>query len=150
MREGSAKYPAGLSDRGKIAQPATLETHSRRPSKCAAGALEMRRARLLDVRAARCYTWRVPTTRPRHTITETPPVQAALDELRSKLGEGQRIDFAELVTLGAQAKARCLSEESPTARAARKRLIDEVLHGDGPVDIGAAEEVKRLGLITSG
>jgi hypothetical protein len=27
----------------------------------------------------------VPTTRPRHTITETPPVQEALDELRAKL-----------------------------------------------------------------
>jgi hypothetical protein len=103
--------------------------------------------RLLDIRAARCYTSCVPTTRPRHTITETPPVQAALDELRSKLGEGERIDFAELVTLGAQAKARRLSEESPTARAARKRLIDEVLYGDSPVDdLGAAEEVKRLGL----
>jgi hypothetical protein len=74
-------------------------------------------------------------------------VQAALDELRSKLGESQRIDFAELVTLGAQVKARRLSEESPAARAARKRLIDEVLHGDGPVDVAAAEEVKRLGLI---
>lgn len=74
-------------------------------------------------------------------------MQAALDELRSKLGEGQKIDFAELVTLGAQAKTRRLSEESRAARAARKRLVDEVLHGDGPVDIGAAEEVKRLRLI---
>lgn len=91
----------------------------------------------------------MPTTRPRHTITETPSVQAALDELRSKLGKGQKVDFAELVTLGAQVKAQRLSEESPTARAARKRLIDEVLHGDSPIDVGAAEEAKRLGLIAA-
>jgi hypothetical protein len=74
-------------------------------------------------------------------------VQAALDELRSKLGEGERIDFAELVTLGAEVKARRLSEVSPTARAARKRLIDDVLGGHSPVDISAAEEVKHLRLI---
>ena len=48
----------------------------------------------------------VPTTRPRHTITGTTPVQAALDELRAKLGEDERNDFAELVTLGAEVKAR--------------------------------------------
>jgi hypothetical protein len=88
----------------------------------------------------------VPTTRPRHTITETPPVQEALDELRSNLGEGERIDFAELVALGARVKARRMRQESVRARAARGRLIDEVLHGEGPVDLRAAEEVKHIGL----
>jgi hypothetical protein len=88
----------------------------------------------------------VPTTRPRHTITETPPVQEALDELRAKLGEGERIDFAELVELGARAKARRLETESHMARAARERLIEEVLHGGGPIDLRAAEEVKHIGL----
>lgn len=57
----------------------------------------------------------MPTTRPRHTITETPPVQAALDELRAKLGEGERIDFAELVTLGAEVKARQMATEDAAA-----------------------------------
>ena len=51
----------------------------------------------------------MPTTRPRHTITETPPVQAALDQLRER--EGERIDFAELVTLGAEVKVRRLAAE---------------------------------------
>ncbi len=79
-------------------------------------------------------------------ITETPPVQEALEELRAKLGEGERIDFAELVALGARAKASRLQAESARARAARERLIDEVLNGGGGVDVRAAEEVKHIGL----
>lgn len=90
----------------------------------------------------------MPTTRPRHTITETPTVQAALDELRAKLGDSERIDFAELVTLGAQVKARRLSDQSEEARRARREMIDWILSGNGPkVDLEAAAEVKRLGLI---
>lgn len=90
----------------------------------------------------------MPTTRPRHTITETPSVQAALDELRSRLGEAERIDFAELVTLGAQVKARRLADRSEEARRARREMIDWILSGNGPkVDVDAADEVKHLGLI---
>jgi hypothetical protein len=90
----------------------------------------------------------VPTTRPRHTITETPKVQAALDELRAKLGESERIDFAELVTLGAQVKARRLADRSEEARRARREMIDWIRNGNGPkVDVAAADEVKHLGLI---
>ncbi len=88
------------------------------------------------------------STRPRHTITETPPVHEALDELRGELN-GERIDFAELVALGARAKARELREEDREAREARERLIHEVLHGSDSVDIAAADEVKRLGLIAN-
>jgi hypothetical protein len=98
---------------------------------------------------ARCYTAFMPTTRPRHTITETPPVKEALDGLRSKLGEGERIDYAELVTLGARAKARRLLDDEQAAAAAGARLAEMVRTGSFPfkVDIEAAEEVKRLGLI---
>lgn len=49
--------------------------------------------------ATRCYTSRVPTTRPRHTITETPQVKECLDEVRAKLPKGQKIDYAEHTTL---------------------------------------------------
>jgi hypothetical protein len=74
-------------------------------------------------------------------------VQAALDELRSTLGEGERIDFAELVTLGAEVKARRLNIDDAANRAARKRLAEMVRTGSFPyeVDIEAAEEVKRSG-----
>lgn len=90
----------------------------------------------------------MPTTRPRHTITETPPVQAALDKLRARLGEGERIDFAELVTLGAQVKTRRLADRGEEARRARREMIDWILDGTGPkVDLDAANEVKHLGLI---
>jgi hypothetical protein len=91
----------------------------------------------------------VPTTRPRHTITETPPVQEALDELRAKLGKGERIDFAELVELGARAKARRLSADEQEITAALKRLAEMVRTRSFPyeMDVAAADEVKHLGLI---
>ena len=90
----------------------------------------------------------MPTTRPRHTITETPPVHEALDELRAKLN-GDPIDFAELVILGARAKARRLPAggDSEQARKARNELADWIRNGNpGMVDIAAADEVKHLGL----
>jgi hypothetical protein len=93
----------------------------------------------------------VPTIRPRHTITETPPVQAALDELRARIGEDERIDFAELVTLGAEVKARRLRADDEASRGARKRLANMVRTKSFPyeLDVEAADEVKHLGLITN-
>ncbi len=91
----------------------------------------------------------MPTTRPRHTITETPPVHEALDELRAKLN-GDPIDMAELVILGARAKLRRLPNQSAKARKARKELADWIRNGNpGMVDIAAAKEVKHLGLIAN-
>jgi hypothetical protein len=91
----------------------------------------------------------VPTARPRHTITETPPVQEALDELRAKLGEGERIDFAELVALGARAKARRLRADDAAGAVARKRLADRIRGRSFSyeLDVDAADEVKHVGLI---
>ena len=71
----------------------------------------------------------------------------ALEELRAKLN-GDRIDMAELVIIGARAKARGLGDQSQKARQARKELAEWILTGTGPkLDIAAAEEVKHLGLI---
>jgi hypothetical protein len=114
--------------------PVRLVASRRRKWACGAG-------------AARCYTHLVPTTRPRHTITETPPVQEALDELRAKLGEGERIDFNELVELGARAKARRMRTEDAETKAALKRLAEMVRTRSIPIDMDAANEVKHLGLI---
>jgi hypothetical protein len=63
----------------------------------------------------------VPTSRPRHTITETPPVQEALDELRSALNGGERIDFGELLAIGAH-------EGEPAARGSDRGEHGEDAH----------------------
>lgn len=72
----------------------------------------------------------------------------ALDELRAKLN-GEQIDFAELVVLGAQVKARRIRTDDALAQAARKRLADRIRTRSFPynVDVKAADEVKHLGLI---
>jgi hypothetical protein len=82
-------------------------------------------------------------------ITETPPVQEALDELRARL-DGQRIDYAELVILGARAKARQLPDRRREARKAGRQLAEWILTGSGPkMDVVAADEVKHHGLIAN-
>jgi hypothetical protein len=88
----------------------------------------------------------VPTVLPRHTITETARVRDALDELRSRMGD-ERIDYAELVVLGAQTKARRLPDDVKVAREAAGRLAEMIRRRGIPADVRAADDVKRLGLI---
>jgi hypothetical protein len=73
-------------------------------------------------------------------------VQEALNDLRSRLA-GQRIDFAELVVLGAGVKVRQLPDDVVAAQQAAARLATMVRGRAVPVDVDAADEVKRLGLI---
>jgi hypothetical protein len=61
----------------------------------------------------------------------------------------RKIDFSELTILGARAKLLELRDNGAEARAARVRLVREIREGDSEVDIAAADEVKRLGLIAS-
>lgn len=80
-------------------------------------------------------------------ITETAPVKAALDELREAQG-GERIEFSDLVIRGAKDKLRELKAESEPARRARQEIAEWVRSGNGPkVDVAAADEAKRLGLV---
>ena len=88
----------------------------------------------------------VPTAHPRHTITETPPVREALDELRARL-HGERIDYAELVVLGARMKARQLPDDAQAAHEAAGRLAEMIRRRSIPVDIEAADAAKHPGLI---
>ena len=88
----------------------------------------------------------VPTSHPRHTITETAPVREALDALRVRMA-GRGIDFAELVVLGAAVKVRQLPDDAAAAREAARRLAVRVRNRSIPVDVEAAVEAKQRGLI---
>jgi hypothetical protein len=91
----------------------------------------------------------MPTTRPRHTITETPPVQAALDRLRAQMGS-EKIDYAELLVLGAEEKARRVERDSEAVDEAIERLVLDILDGEhDPEEVRLADEVKTLGLIAN-
>jgi hypothetical protein len=81
---------------------------------------------------------------PRHSITETPPVRKALDELRAR---GERIRFGELVIRGAQERLRELGvERQEEARRAelRRDLVRRLHTGEG-LDVEAAYEVREHG-----
>jgi hypothetical protein len=86
----------------------------------------------------------MPTKRPRHAITETPPVQAALDELRQELGDTP-VNLGELVVLGAREKLHRLRLTDARTTVLRRSLADRVRAGNVPGDLEAAEEVRRTG-----
>jgi hypothetical protein len=86
----------------------------------------------------------MPTSHPRHSITETPPMRAALNELRSR---GERIRFGDLVIRGAQQRLRELKEErDEEARKLelRRQLVEQLHTGEG-LDVQAAYEVREHG-----
>jgi hypothetical protein len=108
-----------------------------------------KRARPVDgAGARRCNTgatlMRMPTRHRRHAITETPPVKAALDELREQLGDA-RIEFGELVILGAQQKAAQLRAAHDETAARRRALAERLRRRGLPVDRDAADDVRRAG-----
>jgi hypothetical protein len=84
----------------------------------------------------------MPTTRRRHAITETPPVQEALDELRAELGS-DKVPMGDLVVLGARAKLAELRAERDDKLARRQRLADRIRNREPLGDPKAAEEAKR-------
>jgi hypothetical protein len=86
----------------------------------------------------------MPTKRRRHAITETPPIEAALDELRRELGSDQ-VQLGELVVLGARAKLERIRGDRDATAGLRRRLADRVRTGSLPVDRDAADEVRRSG-----
>ena len=86
----------------------------------------------------------MPTKHRRHAITETPPVRAALDELRAELG-GARIELGELVSLGANQKLAELRAQRADAATLRRQLADRIRRRELPVDRDAADEVRCAG-----
>jgi hypothetical protein len=77
-------------------------------------------------------------------IAETPPVEAALDELREELGT-DRVEMGELVILGVREKLARVRAERTEAAELRRRLADRVRRGGIPADQAAAAEVRRSG-----
>lgn len=78
-------------------------------------------------------------------ITETEPVQAALDELRAIAGP--KVDLAEVVVIGAREQARRLREAGPAEtgrRALRERFLERSLTGEG-IDDAALIEIHERG-----
>lgn len=86
----------------------------------------------------------MPTKHHRRAITETPSVQAALEELQNELGS-ERVELGELVVLGANAKLAALRTERVNGEALRRRLADRVRSRRLPVSQEAAEEVRATG-----
>ena len=86
----------------------------------------------------------MPTQHRRHAITETPPVKAALDELRDELGDA-RIEFGELVILGARQKVAQLKADRDDTASLRRQLATRIRRREVPVDRAAADEVRRAG-----
>jgi hypothetical protein len=87
----------------------------------------------------------MPTKHRRHAITETPPVQEALDELRQELGDAARIELSELVILGARQKVSQLRATRNDTTSRRRQLAERIRRRDIPVDRAAADEVRRAG-----
>lgn len=90
----------------------------------------------------------MPTNRRRHAITETPPVEAALDELRRELGT-DRVELGELVILGAAAKLASIRAERDSDTRLRRRLADRIRSRSLPVDSDAADLARRTGWVRS-
>lgn len=85
----------------------------------------------------------MPTTRKRHTITETPPVEEALTALREEAG--LRVDLAELVVIGARAKLSEILTARQDAAGGRHRIAERVRRAEIPADPDAADAVRRGG-----
>ena len=87
----------------------------------------------------------MPTTKPRHAVTETGAVAQALAELRAEPG-GEDVPIAELVVIGARTLAAEKRADREASHALRAMLAERVLAG-GPAlgDPVAADEVRRTG-----
>jgi hypothetical protein len=73
----------------------------------------------------------VPTSHPRHSITETPALAAALEPLRARLGANAPT-LAELVLRGAQAKLRELEAQDRAHAQALETFVDRLCAGPEP------------------
>lgn len=71
-------------------------------------------------------------------------MKEALDELRREQGD-EKVALGELVILGAHLKAERLRARRDDRGERLRELADMIRTGDIPVDLDAAEEVRRRG-----
>lgn len=71
-------------------------------------------------------------------------MKKTLDRLRSESGQA-RLDWGELVLLGAREKIRQIEQEREVTRALRKIAANQIRTKSGEADVEAADEVKRSG-----
>lgn len=71
-------------------------------------------------------------------------MKKVLDELRSECGQ-VRLDWAELVQLGAREKLRRIKQDRKESQGLRKAAADQIRTKGGAADVEAADEVKRSG-----
>lgn len=88
----------------------------------------------------------MPTKHPRHAVTETPRLKKVLDRLRDESGS-VRLDWGELVLLGAQEKLRRIRSTQEESDRILEEAAELIRRGGGGGDVEAAAEVKRKGLI---
>lgn len=91
--------------------------------------------------AVRCYTHEVPTSHPRHSITETPALAAALDPLRERLG-AEVPTLAELVLRGAEAKLRELEAQDRAQTQALATFVSRLCAGRQP-DLDESRRIRH-------
>jgi hypothetical protein len=92
-----------------------------------------------DGGAVRCYTRLVPTSHPRHSITETPALAAVLEPLRKRMGESAPT-LAELVRRGAETTLNELEARDRAKAAALQSFVDRLSEGPQP----NLDEVARI------
>lgn len=83
----------------------------------------------------------VPTSHPRHSITETPELAAALEPLRARLGANAPT-LAELVMRGAQAQLRELEAQDRAHAHALETFVDRLCAGPEP-DLAEIDRIRR-------
>jgi hypothetical protein len=83
----------------------------------------------------------VPTSHPRHSITETPALAAALAPLRARLG-ADAPTLAELVLRGAQSKLRELEAQDRAQSRALATFVDRLCAGRAP-DLDEVDRIRH-------
>lgn len=83
----------------------------------------------------------MPTSHPRHSITETPALAAALQPLRTRLG-ADAPTLAELVLRGAEAKLRELEAQDRADAQALRTFVDRLCAGSA-VDLDEFRSIRH-------